>query len=64
MNLGELITQTHDLTNTLLSGSAVLDSNALREAAVAITSTIKSHLSDAQNQEEIASLEGLLQARA
>lgn len=61
MNLGELITQTHDLTNTLLSGSAVLDSNALREAAVAITSTIKSHLSDAQNQEEIASLEGLLQ---
>lgn len=61
MNLGELIFQTHELTNSLLSGSTVLDSSALREAAVAIVSTIKNHLSNAQNQEEITSLEGLLQ---
>ena len=62
MNLGELIIQTHNLTNSLLSGSTVLDTSALKEAAFAITSTIKNHFSNTHNQEEIASLEALLQA--
>ncbi len=61
MNLGELIIQTHNLANSLLSGRTILDSNAQREAADAITSIIKNHMSSAENQEEINSLENMLQ---